>query len=372
MPREHTDDMPEAFPVIYDQASETQRLLARPESGDILEANSGVTRNAKLLGPGSAYVIIISRILGTGIFALPSHILSAVGTRTLALIMWILGAFLSYMTLQVFLEFGCMLPRSGGEKTYLEFAYPRPRWLASTVIAVWVVLGGVSSSNCVVFAKYVLAAAGRTEPSSYAVKGIAALLLTSIVVAHGCFYGPAVQLQNMLGIAKIVFLVFLVLTSIYVVVLGPTEPATTPDNTAVRQVTIRQSLVDDLLSDSKISWSVLSTVLFRVCYAYTGIENANNILGEVKDPSRTLKLVAPLALLTALIAYVLVNLAYFAVIPIEELKASGDLVSLLFFQRVFGTGVGELVLSLAVAFSAAGNVMVVIFSMVCLALTSLV
>jgi len=35
-----------------------------------------------------------------------------------------------------------------------------------------------------------------------------------------------------------------------------------------------------------------------------------------------------------------------------------------FFQRVFESGPGKLILSLAVAMSAAGNVMVVIFSMV--------
>lgn len=43
-----------------------------------------------------------------------------------------------------------MLPRSGGEKVYLEFIYDRPRFLASTVVAVQAILLGFTASNCIV------------------------------------------------------------------------------------------------------------------------------------------------------------------------------------------------------------------------------
>lgn len=43
-----------------------------------------------------------------------------------------------------------MLPRSGGEKVYLEFIYDRPRFLASTVVAVQAMLLGFTASNCIV------------------------------------------------------------------------------------------------------------------------------------------------------------------------------------------------------------------------------
>lgn len=348
-----------SFTRDNDTNEESQGLLYDAEES-ALEQPSGLkaTTPVPRLGPGSAYIIIISRVLGTGIFALPSHILRAAGTPQLALLLWILGALLSYLTLQVFLEFGCMLPRSGGEKIYLEFAYPRPRFLASTVVAAWIVLGGVSSNNCIVFAKYVLSASGHAEPvDDYAVKVIAALLLTGVVVAHGCFYGAAVKVQNVLGAAKIGFIAFLILTSIFVVIRDILSPSPSP-------IEGHAALKIDLPNDSNLSWSVLSTALFRIFYAYTGLENANNILSEVKNPVRTLKLVAPLALATALGMYLLVNLAYFAVIPVEEMKESGELTGALFFERVFGPGTGKLVLSLAVAVSALGNVMVVVFSMV--------
>jgi L-type amino acid transporter 9 len=59
-----------------------------------------------------------------------------------ALMLWVLGFFLSLAGLFVWLEFGCMFPRSGGEKVYLEAAYRRPRSLATVVFACYTVVLG--------------------------------------------------------------------------------------------------------------------------------------------------------------------------------------------------------------------------------------
>ena len=73
---------------------------------------------------------------------------------------------------------------------------------------------------------------------------------------------------------------------------------------------------------------------------------------------------APTALLTVAVFYLMINIAYFIVVPLEEIKTSGELIAALFFERIFGASVGSTVLSLLVAVSAAGNVMVVTFSLV--------
>jgi hypothetical protein len=51
-------------------------------------------------------------------------------------------------------------------------------------------------------------------------------------------------------------------------------------------------------------------------------------------------------------------------VPLEEVKESGELIAALFFERVFGQNFGRVVLPLAIAVSAAGNVMVVTFTLV--------
>jgi amino acid transporter len=78
----------------------------------------------------------IGRIIGTGIFSTPSSIVNGVGSLGASMLLWVLGLLLSVSGLCVWLEFACMIPRSGGEKVYLEAAYRRPKMLITTIFAV--------------------------------------------------------------------------------------------------------------------------------------------------------------------------------------------------------------------------------------------
>ena len=49
--------------------------------------------------------------------------------------------------LLIWLEFGCMIPRSGGEKVYLEASYPRPRHFITIVFAIQTILLGFSGKE---------------------------------------------------------------------------------------------------------------------------------------------------------------------------------------------------------------------------------
>jgi len=79
--------------------------------------------------------LVISRVIGSGIFATPGVLVKDVGSVGLSMALWTLGAIIAACGLAISLEYGCMLPRSGGEKVYLEFTYRKPRFLASTLVA---------------------------------------------------------------------------------------------------------------------------------------------------------------------------------------------------------------------------------------------
>lgn len=369
-----TEEDREALPLLYSPPTPTSPTggysTVKPgstsaQAADVAESrtieNDVVPETSTLgrtLSRQSAYILVISRVLGSGIFATPGTIIRAVGSVGLALSLWIVGAVVAACGLAIALEYGSMLPRSGGEKVYLEFTYRRPRFLASTVVAVMVVCFGFTASNCVVFSQYVLFAAGVEEPAEWVRKGVAVGLLTAITIVHGVFRALGVRIQNFLGWIKVGLIVFMILSGLYVVILRPGEAAPGVSTTyAVGDW-------DDLWRGSNWNWGVVSTSLFQVFYSYAGLENANNVLNEVKDPVRTLRFVSISALVTACVLYLLTNVAYFIVVPVEEIKASGELVAALFFERVFGGNIGGILLPLAVALSAAGNVMVVAFAMV--------
>lgn len=212
---------------------------------------------------------------------------------------------------------------------------------------------GFTASNCIVFAEYVLFAMER-EPSRFEMKVLAAGLLTAIIIVHSCFLRTGIFIQDVFGWVKVALVVFMVFASLFAVLFRPNEGTSDIQRTKIDW--------DYLWEGSVWNWGIISTALFKIFYSYAGLHNVNNVLNEVKNPVKTLKSAASTALLTSCILYVLVNIAYFLVVPIDDIKNSGELIAALFFERVFGTHVGRVLLPIAVAISAAGNVMVVTFS----------
>ncbi|MCJ1296990.1 hypothetical protein MMC34_008559 [Xylographa carneopallida] len=107
----------------------------------------------------------------------------------------------------------------------------------------------------------------------------------------------------------------------------------------------------------------LRAAVFKVSYSFIWHDNVNNILNKARDPIRTLKTMASTALLTIIVSYLMLNVDYFTIVPLEEINKSEELIATLFPQKIFGASVGSTVLSTLVAISAAGNVMAVIFTL---------
>ena len=301
----------------------------------------------------SAYMLTISRIVGSGIFATPGNIYKSVGSVGLALTVWIVGAVIAACGLAVSMELGCMLPRSGGAKVYLEFMYRRPRFLASTLVAIQAVVLGFTASNCIVFGEYMLVALDM-EVTAFAQRTLAVGLLTAITIVHGCFLKTGIWVQNALAWVKIGLMAFMAILGVVALFLPQTSSRENAEKLSLAR----------LFEGSNWDLVALSTAIFKVSYSFAGYDNVNNVLNEVKDPVRTLKTMAPTALLTVAVFYLMLNIAYFIVVPLEEINNSGELIAALFFEKIFGTSVGSTVLPILVAVSAAGNVMVVTFTLV--------
>ena len=246
-----------------------------------------------------------------------------------------------------------MLPRSGGSKVYLEFMYQRPRFLASTLVAIQAVVLGFTASNCIVFGEYMLVGFD-TEVTAFRQRTLAVGLLTAITIVHGCFLKTGIWIQNALGWVKIGLMAFMAILGVVALFLPRTSARTNAETLTLPR----------LFEGSNWDLVALSTAIFKVSYSFAGYDNVNNVLNEVKDPVRTLKSMTPAALLTVTVFYLVLNIAYFIVVPLEEIKASGELIAALFFEKIFGASVGSTLLPILVAICGAGNVMVVTFALV--------
>jgi len=105
----------------------------------------------------------------------------------------------------------------------------------------------------------------------------------------------------------------------------------------------------------------LATALVKTNFAFVGWHNAFNVLGEVKsaDPVSTIRKAGFISLSLVTVLFVLINVAYVAAVPREEIRHSGQLIAALFFRRVFGDSWGAKVLPAMVALSSFGNIVAV-------------
>ena len=102
--------MNEQDPLLPNGAAHDAQHKSSIEDDELLE-NATVGRN---IGWMSAYILVISRVIGSGIFAMPGTIVQNVQSPGLASLLWVAGAVMAWTSLAIDLEYGCMLPRSGG------------------------------------------------------------------------------------------------------------------------------------------------------------------------------------------------------------------------------------------------------------------
>ena len=253
----------------------------------------------------------------------------------------------------MYLEFGLAIPLSGGEKNYLERVFRRPRYLATSVFAVQIVLLGFSAGNALAFGRYVLLAVGHPMPDGWVPRAIAVACITFVILLHAALPKWGLGLTNALGIFKVLVLLLIVFSGF--AALAGYRLVPDPQN------------FDNFWGIEKGDGYggggayAYATALLQVVYSYKGWENANYVMGELKNPRRTLKIAAPLAVIGITVLYVLVNVAYFAAIPKGDLAKSEVIVAGLFFRNMFGESAAARSLPAFVALSNIGNVLAVSF-----------
>ncbi|KAF7560390.1 hypothetical protein G7046_g3750 [Stylonectria norvegica] len=292
--------------------------------------------------------VSVGRIIGTGIFSTPSSIVTSVGSVGASLLLWVLGLLLAISGLCVWLEFACMIPRSGGEKVYLEAAYRRPQKLITIVFAVQAIALGFTAAGCIVFASNIVVASGRVA-TEWEERGIAIGVIIFITCIHTFFPKVGVHGMNFFTVLKTALLLFIVVTGW--VVLGG----------GVKSVKDPHASFRNAFAGSATSGNPYATGLFKVLNSYAGWSNAMYVMNEVKNPVRTIKIAGPLGLSICGVLYLLANVAYFAAATPAEIAASGTTVASFFMGKVFGTAARR-ALSVLVALSAFGNVMTVTFA----------
>ncbi|KAB5558261.1 phosphatidylinositol 4-kinase-like protein [Coniochaeta sp. 2T2.1] len=314
------------------------------------------------LGTWSTAFLIINRVVGNGIYSTPSTIIRYTDSVGATLLFWVLGGLMTFCGLFVYLEYGTALPRSGGEKVYLERVYQRPRYLATCIFAVQFVLFAVSTANSISFSSYILkAATDDAQNGTWLNRGISVAAITVVCSIHSFTPRLGIWLSNGLGAFKLILLLLVVCTG-FAALAGRTVVPSPHNFSSFHGPGSAHRAEEDTLASSTAAGYALA--LLQVLYSYSGWENANYVLTEVRDAPRTLRKAAPIAVSAITLLYLLANIAYFAAMTKLDLADANVTVAAAFFKNVWGdSSFVTCALPVFIGLSALGNVFAQSFAM---------
>jgi APA family basic amino acid/polyamine antiporter len=304
---------------------------------DAAAAPTGLRRE---LGVGSAALMVVGGIIGSGIFFTPAEVARALPTAPWIFGVWALGGFLAFAGALTYAELGAMLPDAGGPYVYIRRAFgPLPAFLYGWM-ALMSIASGAIAAVAMGFAGYLgrfvdLASAGG--PLGVAGATIALLTLTNYVGLR-----PGVVLQNILTTAKIVALAVLITGGL--VAWASLTPA--PVNAAPPP---RESLV-----------SGFAAAFVAVLFTIGGWQQMNMVAGEIRDPQRNIPRALLLGVVIVVVIYLGANAVYLRALGRDGLAASAA-VAADAMERMVGRG-GATFISVAAMLSILGFLNVAIIA----------
>lgn len=314
--------------------------------------------------------LILNRSIGSGIFATPANIIRGTNSIGISLLFWSLGGLLAFCGTLVWLEFGLSIPRehvegkdravprSGGEKNYLEWVLRRPKFLGTCMYGIVFIILGNLSGNAIAFGRYVLWASGQKDPQRGPVIGIAIAALTLVALLHAFSRRGGILVNNIFAVVKTLLL-------LVIIIVGFATRAGADFNGEAPRSKGESFKPSDAFNDRANGLAAYSSTFLYVIFTYSGFEQPFYVLSEVDRPRRNFgrAVLSTIGLLTAL--FVLVNVAYVCVIPksyITDPKNSGLDIASMFFELVFGHDTGKRVVQAFIAVSILGNLIVMTFT----------
>ena len=259
------------------------------------------TPHGRHMGVTDVIMMIVQRIIGSGIFAVSSMIYRDVGgSPALFFLVWLISGYSSYAGLMCFSELGSVIPRSGGLKVFLPIIYEKPYMMINVVFGIFIVIFGSIIANVMIFGEYLLYALGYPDgefmDTYYRPIGFAFLTLVSIMLLISTKF--VVRLQTITGILKIILLCAVSLMGLTVLIL-PSRVTHIPNNLHAK---------DFFSIKTQVTVGSFTSAVMKGIFSFNGWHTIHNVLGEIKDPVKTMRIAAPLSIFLINLCYFLINI----------------------------------------------------------------
>lgn len=299
--------------------------------------------------------IVVGSVVGSGIFAVPAGIAREVGDASLILMIWVGAGLITLFGVFTQCELVGQMPKTGGLYEYFRTIYGERTGFLYGWANFMIAGTGAMAAISIVFANYL----GEFVTLPHLSPQLEAIPWSLP------FLGEIYPYAN-IGGKVVAILVVILLTTINirgVRVGGSLQVISTTAKIIAIVCVIGVAFIAGGSIGSTANWSsvtgdgaslsgtkLLTAIAFAVTsafWAYDGWGNSSYIGGEVKDPTKTLPKAIILGTLLFITVYLLMNLAYFFILPVDQVaSAPSDRVASLMVSTVIGSVGGALVAAL--------------------------
>ncbi|KAF2129316.1 amino acid transporter [Dothidotthia symphoricarpi CBS 119687] len=348
----------ETAPLLQPDATESS---AREENARA--EPRGFARN---LGAIDGFALLISIVIGSGVFSSPGSIDANVPSPGAALLIWLVGGILAWTGALTMAELGTAFPGEGGIQPYLSHMYGEVwgymaawSWIVATMPATLAILS-------IVFVESIYSSMGINEPEPPMThKLLSLLVLVSVTTLNSISTKTSTRLSGFFVAIKLLTILLLIVAGLVAVFIfaGKSKDYGGGDWHKSNWFTSRDTVLPD---GSRLDWSKVttweslgyySTALYGALWAYSGWDKANYISSELRNVVKQLPLSINTAIPTIIICYIAANTVYYVLLP-WKIVSTTDAAAVTAVAHFLGKGAAYFataLICLVIAGSALGN-----------------
>ena len=321
------------------------------------------------LGLVDATMIVAGSMIGSGIFIVSADMLKDLGSSGWLIAAWLITGFMTLTAALSYGELSAMFPKAGGQYVYLKEAYnPFIGFLYGWSFFA-VIQTGTIAAVAVAFAKFL----GYIRPefgdsniiwqvtatfkiTAAQLVGIALIILLTYINTRGIKTGK--MIQTTFTTAKLLALFGLIVFGFFVAASSDVWNQNWQDAWTVKQHAGRMNA-----GSAENSWipltgmvalGAMASAMVGSIFSSDAWNNVTFIAGEVRNPKRNIGLSLFLGTLIVTIIYVVTNLMYLSVLPLQELAfATDNRIALSVSNEIFGPS-GAIILAVLIMVSTFG------------------
>ncbi len=315
------------------------------------------------LGLLDATMIVAGSMIGSGIFIVSADITRNVGSAGWLVAVWLITGFMTLVAAVSYGELSAMFPKAGGQYVYLKEAFnPLVGFLygwsffaviqTATIAAVAVAFSkfaGYFISTLELTKENLLFEAGFVKIYPAQLVSIVLIVFLTYINTRGVKGGKLIQ--TFFTIVKLVSLFGLIVFGFLLAAKGEIWKANWADAWSMKNLGTGGVIAG--VTGSAILGAIAASMVGSI-FSSDAWNNVTFIAGEIKNPKRNIGLSLFLGTLIVTVIYVLANLMYLSVLPINDIAfAHQDRVAVAASNQIFGKN-GTYVIAVMIMISTFG------------------